>query len=98
MARCGGALTDYAERINLCAYRRPGRCAYHFIAGANRRRPQLGLSLLLVARCGVDPAGVNAGGLSRGSYILAAMAAARYCRQPGANANNLRRARRTPSR
>src|SRR5437870_4985192 len=98
MARCGGALTDHAERINLCAYRWLGRRAYDFITRANRRRPQLGLSLLLAARCRVDLARVTARGLSRGSHIVAPVAVARHRGQPGTNANNLWRARRTPSR
>ena len=46
------------------------------------------LILFVVAGCG----------LSRGSQILAAMASACHRRQPGANANNLRREWRTPPR
>ena len=59
MARCDSALTHYAQRTDLCANWRVGCGAYHFVTGANRRRSQLGLSLLLVARCGADFARVT---------------------------------------
>src|SRR5262249_12859765 len=95
MARRGRALTDHVERTDLRAYRRLGGCAHHFLTGANRRGPQLGLPLLLAARGGVDLAGVNARGLSRGSEIVAGMAAAHDRGQPRANANDLWRAWRT---
>src|SRR5215475_9580623 len=95
MARCGSALTHYVERIDVCADRRPGRGANHVPAGANWWRAQLGLSLLLVARCRADPARVAARGISRGGHFLAPMVVACHRRQPGANANDLRRARRT---
>src|SRR5436190_22881286 len=98
MARCDRALTDHAERIDLRTYWRPGCSAYHFTARTNRRRAQLGLSLLLVARCGVDFARVTARWLSGGSHVVAPMAAARHRGQPGTNANDLRRPWRTPSR
>src|SRR5437899_264699 len=98
MARCDRALTDHAERIDLCAYWRIGCSAYHFTARTNRRRAQLGLSLLLVARCGVDFARVTERWLPGRSHILAAMAATHHRRQPGTNANDLRRPWRTPSR
>src|SRR6266550_4963779 len=98
MARCDRPLTHNAERADLCAYRRPGCGAYHFTARTNRRRTQLGLSLLLVARRGADFARVTARWLPGRSHILAAMAAARHRRQPGTNANDLRRPWRTPSR
>src|SRR5882724_8963381 len=97
MARCGGAITHYVERIDLCADWRPGCGADHFVAGANRRSSQLGLSLLLVARCGADFARVARRGLRERSHFLAPMASARHRRQPGANANDLRRERRTPT-
>src|SRR5436190_13712160 len=97
MARCGGALTHYIERIDLCAYWRLGCGAYHFVARANRRSSQLGLSLLLVARCGADPARVAARGVPRGSHFLAPMAIARHCGDPGPNANDLQRERGAPT-
>src|SRR4051795_10722551 len=97
MARCRGALTDYVERIDLRAHWRSRCGAYHFIARENRRSSQLGLSLLLVTRCGADLTRVTARGISRGSEILAGMASARYRWQPCANANDLRRERRTPT-
>src|SRR5207249_9349944 len=98
MARCDRALTHDAERIDLRTYWWPGCSAYHFTPRTNRRRAQLGLSILLVARCGAHFACVTARWLSRGSYFLAPMAAARHRGQPGTNANYLRRSRRTPSR
>ena len=57
--------------------------AYHFVARTNRRRAQLGLSLLLVARCGADFTRVNGRRLSRGSEIVARMASARHRGQSG---------------
>src|SRR5215216_1722791 len=97
MARCRSALTHYVERIDLCADWRAGCGAYHFVARANRRSSQLGLSLLLVARCGADFACVAARWLSRGSHFLASMATTRHRRQPGTDANHLRSTRRTSS-
>src|SRR5215813_6418764 len=95
MARCGGALTHYVERIDLCSDRRLGGGTDHVPARANWWRAQLGLSLLLVARCCADPARAAARGVSRGSHVLAPMVVAGHRRQPGANANDLRRPRRT---
>src|SRR6476469_10585505 len=97
MARCDRALTHNAQRTKLCADWRLGCGAYHFVARANRRRAQLGLSLLLVARCGADLTRVTRRRVSRGGEILAGMASARDRGQPGANANDLRRERRTPT-
>src|SRR3954463_8749561 len=97
MARRGGAVTHYLERIDLCAYWRVSRGPYHFIARENRRSSQLGLSLLLVTRCGADLTRVTPRRISRGSEILAGMASARHRWQPCANANDLRRERRTPT-
>src|SRR2546423_15634733 len=98
MARRRDALADRAEGFDLRAHRRTRRGAYHFVARANRRFSQLGLSVLLAARCRVDLAGVNARGLSRRGRVMAAMASARDRRKSGPNANNLRRTRRTPPR
>src|SRR5207253_8689899 len=95
MAGRRDALVDRAQGFNLCADWRVGGGAYHLVARTNRRCSQLGLSILLVARCRVDLAGANACGLSRRSAVLAAMASARDRRKCGSNANNLRRARRT---
>src|SRR5207244_4672629 len=92
MARCGGALTHHAERVDLCAYWRPGSSADHLVTGANRRCSQLGISLLLVARRGADFARVNARGLSRYRHILAAMAIARTSRKLRTIELDLRRA------
>src|SRR6516162_10022931 len=94
MARRGGALTDYVERFDLCADWRPGRGSHYFLARANRWRAQLGLSLLLAARCSADFARVTARRLSRGSYFVAPMVIACHCGKPGPNANDLRRQRR----
>src|SRR5213078_1958840 len=98
VARCGYAFAHYAERINLCADRRPGGGAYNVVTRGNRRRPQLGLSLLLATGCGSHFARVAAIGLSRRSQIVAPMAPACHRWQPGANASNLWRAGRTPPR
>ena len=45
------ALDDHAQGADLCADRRHGCGAHDLAARAARRRAQLGLSLLLVARC-----------------------------------------------
>src|SRR5215471_10377011 len=98
MARGRDALANRTKGVDLCADWWAGGGAYHLAAGANRKCSQLGLSVLLASRCGVDLARVNARGLSRRSRVMAAMASARDCRKPGPNANHLRRARRTSSR
>src|SRR5438045_7895339 len=97
MARCGGALAHYVERIDLRADWRAGCGAYHFIARENRRSSQLGLPLLLAARCCADFTRVTPRWIPRGGEIVARMASARYRWQPCANANDLRRERRTPT-
>src|SRR3954465_6022527 len=97
MARCGGALTRYVERIDLRAYWRVSRGAYHFVAREKRRGSPLGISLMLGARRGADFTRVTPRWISRGSEIVARMAAACHRWQPCANADDLRRKRRTPT-
>src|SRR4030095_2392291 len=98
MARCDRALTHYVKRPDLCAHWGIGCGAHHFIAGTHRRRPELGLSLLLVARRGAHFACVNERGVSRGSNVVASMVAARHRGEPGNAGNNLPRAWGAPSR
>jgi hypothetical protein len=52
-------LADHSQGAHLRADRRHGRGADHLPAGAHRRHPQLGLSILLVARCHADAAGAD---------------------------------------
>src|SRR5579884_4465696 len=96
MAWGGDAFAACAQGTDLCAHRRPGGGAYHFAARANRRLAQLGLSLLLAARRDLCPAFAAELRLPRGSRSLAGMVVASGRRQPRANADHVRPARRTP--
>ena len=97
VARGGGAFAHHSEGADLCADRRHRGGGHDFVAGGNRRRAQLGLPLLLAARCDVHASGVDGRRLSRRSARLARVAFARGRRQPGADANHVRRVRRAPA-
>ena len=73
--------------------RRHRRGGDDFVAGRDRRRAQLGLSLLLVARRDFHADRADGCRLSRGSACVARMALARGRRQRGANADHVWRAR-----
>ena len=60
------ALADHAQGADLRADRRHRRRAHHLAAGMDRRRPQLGLPLLLAARRDADAARVHERRLLRG--------------------------------
>ena len=53
LSRAGAAVADHAQGADLCADRRRRRRADDVAAGADRQRPELGLSLLLGPRCDV---------------------------------------------
>ena len=82
LARGRSAFTDYAEGPDLCAHWRARRGAHDFVAGATGRHAQLGLPLLLAARCHVHFERAAARRLSRRGHRLARVAAARRGRSP----------------
>src|SRR4051812_2907191 len=98
MERCGDAFARYPERPDLWADWWYRRCGDHLVTGKNRGRAQLGLSLLLVARCDFHALRTRESRLPRRSEELARMAFARDRRDPVANADALWRERRAPSR
>ena len=94
LAGRGAPLADHAEGAHLRADRRHRRRAHHLAAGADRRRAQLGLPLLLAARRHAHAARADERRLLRRGARLARLAAARGGRQPGADADHVRHRRR----
>ena len=92
------ALADHAQGADLCADRRHRRGADHVAAGMDRRRPQLGLPLLLAARRNAHAARVHERRLLRGGGVVAGMAVARGRRPARAGADHVRHRRRTAAR
>ena len=90
VARTGGAFAADAEGAHLPADRRHRRGPHHLAARAARRRAQLGLSLLLAARCHVHAARADACRLSRGGAGLGRLAAAQRRRHAGADPDAVR--------
>ncbi len=76
-----------ADRSHCCR-------AHDLTAGAVGRDAQLGLSLLLVARCDADAARPHGGRLRRGGAVLARMAVARRGRKSGPGSDHVRNRRR----
>src|SRR6266403_1470705 len=95
MARRSRAVARHAQRPYLRAHWRHRRGGDDFVAGKNRRCAQLGLSLLLAARCDLHAFRFYASGLFRGSTFVARLAPARYRGQSRTNADSLRHAWRT---
>ncbi len=62
--RKGSALIADLESVDLRRDRRDRRRSHHIATRAARRRAQLGLPLLLAARCHADPDGAGVRGLS----------------------------------
>ena len=83
-----------AEADGLCAVGRGRRGAHDLAAGADRRRPQLGLPLLLAARCVVHAARPVRPGLRRGGDGLSGLDAARHAADLARAAGAVRRLRR----
>src|ERR1700731_3401182 len=82
VARGGDAVARGTQGPDISAYRR-NRCrANHFIARADRRRAELGLSLLLGERCDADSAGFAECGISGRGAGVEGMASGSGCRQP----------------
>ena len=75
-------------------HRRHRRRPHHVAAGGVRRRAQLGLPLLLAARCGPDAGLPHRGRLHRGGAAVARLAAAGGGRRPRGPADHVRRGRR----
>src|SRR5262249_61835180 len=77
MGRAGAALDADAEGADPLGDRRDRRRRNDLAAGAVRRPPQLGLSLLLAARCDVRALRPGRARISRRGPDLARVAAAR---------------------
>src|SRR5205085_5582019 len=91
-------LAHHAEGAYLCAHRRAGRGADDLAPGGDRRRAQLGLPLLLAARCDAHAPSADERRLLRRGARLARLADARGRRQPRADADHARACRRTAPR
>ena len=91
-------LAPAAEGADVRADRRDRRGADDVAAGVDRRRPQLGLPLLLAARRDADAARDAAGGVQRGGGRVAEVAAPRRRRRPGRRADHVRARRRAAAR
>ena len=89
-------VADHPQGADLRPDRRHRRGGHDVAARAARRRPQLGLPLLLAARRHLHAAGAARHRLPRGGQGLARLAAARRRRRPGRPADHVRarRARR----
>jgi hypothetical protein len=96
LARCGGALPDHAEVPVVPADRRHDRGAYHLLAGAAGRRPQLGLPLLLDQGRHAHSVRAPDLRLPPGSGCLARVAGARRRRPPRRAPGHLRHRRSAP--
>src|SRR5262245_51233705 len=87
------------EGADLLADRGHCCCAHNVIARATGRDAQLGLSLLLVARCHADTDRPHGGGLRRGGAVLARMAVARGRGKSGPGSDHVwNRRRAAPDR
>ena len=65
LSRRGGALAHHAQGAHLRAHRWHRGCGHHLVARSDRGESQLGLPLLLVARCHVDVGVPHARGILR---------------------------------
>src|SRR5690554_4946837 len=97
MVGTGEAFADYAQGPDLPSHWGHRGRAHHVLARAAWRQAQLGLPLLLAARCHHDPIGFHEPGLLRGSPRLARLAGAINRRQSGADADHVWLGRRAPS-
>src|SRR5262245_54496134 len=78
----GPTLAADLEGVDLRADRRDRRRSHHVAARAARRRTQLGLPLLLAARCNLYADGLVGCGLSRGGAGVARVAPAQRGGKP----------------
>ena len=90
----GRALADHAQGLHLRADRWHRRGADHLVAGTTGRRAKLGLSILLAARCDVDPARADGCRLPGRGAGVARVAVAGGGGQPGPGADHVRHRRR----
>ena len=95
LARGGAALVDHTEGADLPAHRRHRRRGDDIAARAGRRRAQLGLPLLLAARCHLHARRTDLGGLYGRGIGLARMVAAHGGRLASRLADAVQRDRRT---
>ena len=94
LARRRAPLAPHAEGAHVRADRRDRRGADDVAAGVDRRRPQLGLPLLLAPRRDADAARVHPRRLRRGGRGVARLAPARDRGLAGGPADHVRRRRR----
>ena len=87
----------HPQGADLCADRRHRRRRHHLAARGDRRRAQLGLSLLLDPRRDPDPLRPARRRLHRGGGVLARLAAPGRRRAAGAAADHVRAGRRAPA-
>ena len=88
------ALPDHAQGAHLRADRRHRRRRHHLAARGARRRPQLGLPLLLAARRHLHPDALLHGRLPRGGAAWRDWLLRADRRRPGRSADHVRRRRR----
>ena len=96
-ARGRSPVAHHAEGAHLCADRRHGGRAYDLSAGKARRRAQLGLPLLLAARCHADAARLHGCRLLRRGRGVSRVAGALGGGQPRADADHVRHLGRAPA-
>ena len=89
VGRSGHAIAHRAQGAHLRADGRPRRGADDIAPGAARRNAELGLPVLLAARCHAHAARADERGLLRRSARLARLAAARRGRRAGAAADHV---------
>ena len=97
VARGRAALAAHPEGAGALGDRRHRRRRHHLAARADRRPAQLGLPLLLAARCHVHALCADQRRAFRGGRGLARLAAARGRGQPGRAADHVRHRRRAPA-
>ena len=93
LSRAGGAQRRDAEAPHLCAVGRDRRGADDVAARGDRQGPQLGLPLLLAARCRPHHAGAAGDGLSRGGDGVPGLDAACHAAELARTAGHVRRVR-----
>src|SRR5690606_16848726 len=96
MVRPYSPFAHYAKGLKLPAHGRHCGGANHILARKNWRRAQLGLPLLLAARCDIYIARLHKCRLHRRSRCVAALVVARGCRIARTIADHVWRGRRTP--
>ena len=97
LARRGSAVADHTEGTHVCADGRDPRRADVLASRTDRRRPQLGLPILLAPRRDVHPSRADPRRLRGRSEGLAPVAPARRRRRAGRPADHVRTRGRAPA-